>query len=72
MSPQNGEVRSADASVYGLFRAAHTWKSGHNFYDDPWLTVGVTTMGIFAAFLMHFRAPLRSRAPRSVHRHWPF
>ena len=48
---QNGEVCSADASVSGLFRAAHTWKSGHYFDDDPWLRVGVTVMGIFAAFL---------------------
>ena len=57
---QNGEVCSADASVHGLFRAAHTWKSGHYFYADPWLTVGVTVMGIFDALLQHFRSPLRS------------
>ena len=29
------------------------WKSGHHFNDDPWLTVGVTILGIFAAFLQH-------------------
>ena len=34
-----------------LFGAAHTLKSGHCFYDDPWLTVGVTIVAIFAAIL---------------------
>ena len=51
---QNGEVCSADASVYGLFGAAHTWKSGHYFYDHPWLTVGVTILGTVAEFLHIF------------------
>ena len=57
---QNGEVCSADAPVHGLIGAAHTWKFGHYFHDDPWLTVGVTMLCIFAACLQHFRAPLWS------------
>ena len=57
---QNGEVCPADAPVHGLFRAAHTEKSGQYFNDDPWLAVGVMSLGIVAAFLQHFRAPLRS------------
>ena len=32
------------------FRAAHTEKSGHYFYDDPGLAVGVMSLGMFAVF----------------------
>ena len=50
---QNGEVCSADAAVCSLFGAAHTLKSGHYFYDNPWLAVVVTILRIFATFLQH-------------------
>ena len=53
---QTGEVCPADAPVHGLFRAAHTEKSGYYFYDDPWLAVGVMILGIFAVFLRLFSA----------------
>ena len=53
---QNGEVCPADAPVHGLFRAADTEKSGHYFYDDPGLAMGVMSLGIFAVFLRLFSA----------------
>ena len=61
---QNGEVCPADAPLHGLFRAAHTEKSGHYFYDDPWLAVGVTMLGIFAAFLQHCSGSSSELSPR--------
>ena len=57
---KNGDVCPADAPVHGPFRAAHTEKSRHYFYDDPWLAVGVMIFGILLHFCIIFRAPLHN------------
>ena len=43
---QNGEVCSADSSVYGLSRAAHTWKPGQYFYDDRGCSIFERLFGV--------------------------
>ena len=50
--------------VVVLLCAVRTWKTGHYFYDDPWLAVGVTIFGHFAAFLQHFSGSSSELSPR--------
>ena len=47
-----------------FFALAHTEKSGHYFYDDPLLAVGVMILGIFAAILQHFSGSSSEFSPR--------
>ena len=43
---------------------SHARKSGHYFYDDLWLTVGVTILDIFVAFLVHFSGSSSELSPQ--------